>query len=133
MKTIIGKLILKESEVFTNTFEVACWYEKVLVPAGEYDIEYCTDRRMYYITLHGTIVEAHFPSLLGGVAISSNNNDKDKIGKETSVHKMHYGFQIASLAYEEPNRYVLNEGVKIESRLVDRGDGTSFTSYRLDL
>ena len=75
MRKEIGTYTLEKDEIFTNTYETAAWYQKVLVKAGTYPVT--TDGYWVFVKLPGTITEDYFQSLYCG----------NSFGKPYDVHQ----------------------------------------------
>lgn len=94
MNKQVGWFHLKEDTIYTNTFEFAAWYEKVLIPAGRYPVEIidyheenCRVRghiNSAYITMTGTIVSDYFAAHFCGVPVSDYDTSKNV--EEESTH-----------------------------------------------
>jgi hypothetical protein len=114
----IGTYTLDEPTEFTLYYEVAAWWTKILVPAGEYDItgqEYIDGTikdTSVTIALEGEVIENHTPALFGGVAYGGSNKDKYN-GEIRTKHISPYAHAVAKQAVEgslDP-RWQLNDRV----------------------
>lgn len=115
-KTQIGLFHLKEDKEFTNTFEFAAWYEKVLVPAGTYPMNVYglkfndrTEGREVdghigggYIDMEGTIVSDYFAAHYFGVPVSDYDEFKNA-GKPSNYAYFAYMYEIADSILNDPD------------------------------
>jgi len=108
----IGWFILKEDTEFTNTYECAAWYERVLVKAGRYPLEVLDYKireieegkevdgyiGMATVDLTGIITSDEFGARFCGVPVGTYDNLQNK-GKESNhvFHQYLYGIADALL------------------------------------
>lgn len=110
----IGWYILPEDREFTNTFEFAAWYERVLVPAGRYPA-YATKMQgsdvdgFIYVYMDGTITSDYFAAHYCGVPISNYDCEKNK-GKEGSHTMYAYAYSVAESILSDSPEWELLPG-----------------------
>ena len=116
MKKQIGWFILKEDTEFTNTFECAAWYERVLVKAGRYPMEVPNYKiretengklvlghiNMVSVNLSGVITSDEFGARFCGVPVGSYDNTKNK-GKESNHIFRQYLYGVANAILHPEN------------------------------
>lgn len=140
--TKIGTLLLAEPQIYTVNYEVAAWYTRVQVPAGEYDLTatFAEGNRAYWVmvAMPGTIVEEYTPSLFGGVVIGKGNGDQ-RVGQPMTYHGQTYAYYVAgALAQGQPVwggtlNIPLGEGITLTKHESTYGDGRPMTLYGLEV
>jgi hypothetical protein len=81
------KLKVHRPTVIKTVEQTACWYRKIELDPGEYEIEALGPLPYFrHVRVPGTIIEEHFPSGFGGMYYA-NPNDGKNVGKRT-VHVM---------------------------------------------
>lgn len=89
-KKLVGHLCLTEPKEFTNHFECAAWWERVLVDAGEYPVYEYESKGLYYVSMQGTIVEDYFQSLWCGSRVGSTYDTEKHAGKHAAARTSFY-------------------------------------------
>jgi hypothetical protein len=96
------KFIVKDDQDFTKRYEVAAWWTKIRVAAGEYEArpmliggQPCELENAYWVcvSLPGTVTDEYMPSLFGGVAYGAANRPEN-IGREENAGMQLYGYQV---------------------------------------
>jgi len=104
MTVRIGTLTLAAPREFTNTYETASWFQRVLVPAGDYEVTANLDSptgrsgsTVYWVhvTMPGTAVQSFFPSSFGGVMHGEGATDRWVGEPATARVSCVYGYQLA--------------------------------------
>jgi hypothetical protein len=116
----IGWFILNEPKEFTNHYEVAAWYQRILVPAGRYPVygKFMYHEREKRFTnkiadtsiscrLDGIVTASDFSSLFAGNRIGSKI-DEDK-GEPSHTYLNPYAHALAEWILEGDSNYELTE------------------------
>jgi hypothetical protein len=91
----IGIATLIEATEVTEHYEVAAWYRKIRIEAGHTAVINMHAMSCYWSGCVGTITDAYFPALFGGVAMTSGRRPED-IGKPAEWRGMSaYAYEIA--------------------------------------
>lgn len=104
-RTKIGTMTLAEPRDLRQSYEVAAWYKTVHCEPQTVDVlaevkdGQVVDTGIGW-SLTGTVTEAHFPSLAGGLAMTSGERPEE-IGKEETVHVNPYAHALARQLLEE--------------------------------
>lgn len=117
----IGVVKLKETSEFSKSYETAAWSKTLLCQPQTVDlmaqIEGNEVKRISW-TYQGKVIDAYFPSLLGGVPVTDGRRPEE-IGKEESVPCSPYPHSVAfrllgeySLAAEENNEITLLDNIE---------------------
>lgn len=141
MKKQIGWYTVKESEIFTNLFECAAWYEDVLVQPGRYelfsDVYSVRDdgkiecwANSAYALLHGTIVSDDFGARFFGMPLGNYDHSKNA-GKPSShtVRPYLYGVAESVLTNADTPYELLTEYEARKIIFKSPIDGKTLTTY----
>lgn len=117
--------VLEPTEMVNSNFECAAWYERLLVPAGEYPINTakfnkriingvereCID---WYnsISYTGTVLSDDFGARFCGVPLSNYDNQKNT-GKQTEYHPHMYDYILADKVLYCPDAFALLDGYEV--------------------
>lgn len=133
MRRKIGVFRLTEPKEYTNHYETAAWYQRVLVDPGDYDV--ILDTNGYHwvlVSLPGIVTKSDFTSLWGGVAFGKSKIDEDK-GKESRYVMQMNPYNVARAVLDNDPHWILDQDVlaiekKVESYL---NPGEMITTTRL--
>ena len=106
----LGVLTLDEPTVFTRSYEVAAWWSKIQVDAGEYEL--VTNGYWVLCSLPGTIVAEHTPSLFAGVRFDTEPQGERhrRVGQPSSYVIQSYLYDFARRAVHEGRTFEFGEG-----------------------
>lgn len=93
---------IPEGQTTQETYEVAAWYRTIKLEPGKYKLEWKPEqyRGHWVTTIPGTVIDAYFPALFGGVAYTDGKRPNE-IGKPASHH-----VRIDDYAIKENETYV---------------------------
>lgn len=114
---LLGYLILDEPKEFTELFECAAWYKRILVQPGRYPV-YAHSlgyRDPYYAvaSLPGMVIGSNFSSYFGGVMVGKGKYDEDA-GSPYLYHWQTYAYNFAEMVVS--GNAELAEGFTIKPR-----------------
>ena len=130
----IGVIVLDNDTEMTNAnFETAAWWEKLLIPAGEYEImaefeDYNKNKvKNAYVTYEGTVIADYFGALFFGNPVGTYDNYKNK-GNHSSYSTFMYGFMLGESVEQDPEHYKLDEGfTTVKESWISKFDGKEHT------
>lgn len=134
----VGMFVLRNPEVFRNTYETASWYRDVEVQAGEYpviaDVETETGAVIDFpglqVKLPGKVVGSFFVSSLWGHYGKAKINED--VGKEDAYHWRSYAHSVAHRILEgKEERIILFPHVVAKQVEFQKSDGTTGHTYKL--
>ncbi len=111
-RQVIGTYQLSKDREYNESYEVAAWWSKLLVKAGDYEIT--TNGYYAFVKLPGVIVSKYTPGLYGGVAFGSTPQyEKHKdVGNESSHMVMPYLYSAAELFADPDSNWIPNDNVE---------------------
>jgi hypothetical protein len=119
MRRKIGVFRLTEPKEYTNLYETAAWYQRILVEPGDYDV--ILDATQYpwvLVSLPGIVTKSDFTSLWGGVAFGKPKIDEDK-GKESKYVIQMNPYNVADAVANNDPHWILDSDIGIEEKVVD--------------
>lgn len=116
MRKQIGWYNLKNDTEYTNTFECAAWYERILVKAGRYPVEVIdyTEKHLddgtqvyghcngVYVSLPGTVISEYFGAQFYGMPVSDYDSTKNA-GQKAQHSMFGYMYSVAESILQDPD------------------------------
>lgn len=129
-KELLGYLIIKEPQEFTESFECAAWYRRVVVQPGKYEVyaDYLGYDRPYYAVakLPGVVTASNFSSYFGGVMVGKGKFDEE-VGQYACYVWQTYAYNFAEMVASGDAE--IADGFQIVPHLYTGYQGEPMTMY----